>query len=375
MSWVARVDVHGHDVLVAYAQTFGYAFVGECGPGVVGDVVELYRGSDAGAPSHTVARSQLSVAYLHLSAVVIFRSVGSNVHGHDGLVVCLVEHPSLQSAVGLVAPVAFVRFVIDHIFRIAVGSAHGDVVVVAERDALCGGLPVVLVEQIVGGIAGIDARCCLGINHVAQDGTVGHLHAQVVGVADFGILHVEFDDAESGAQISIVAVDGDVVHRLVGGHVFVFVITDVGHRIVGMQQVDVLVVVNDYKLFGRSAPGDVCDARVGELSCLVVGIDTMVIHMVNEQRAAAQHEDIVACGFYIRHAAISQIGGPFSYGRLGDVACQEEQHQNDACNFSHISMFFEQCYLINESTNAFTALALWLMVFLMSLPSWANVLS
>ena len=107
--------------------------------------------------------------------------------------------------------------------------------------------------------------------------------SQNVGFCNLGILHVQFDDAEPRGQIGIVSADGDVIHRLVERHCLRIVVGNILRVEVIVQQVDIEVGIDYNQFLGGVVPRYEVYFRVRQGVHLVVGIHTLVVHVIREK--------------------------------------------------------------------------------------------
>ena len=171
--------------------------------------------------------------------------------------------------------------------------------------------PVVRIEQIRRERSH-DIRLLVysGIDVLSANGNGGDVFVELIGVADLGFRNVELHDAEARGEISILVADVDVVDGLVASDRLHVVFRHVHAIAVGLQQVDVLVVVDDNQSAGLLVPGDVGDAAIAQRIHLAERANTLIVNVIEIQIPAGEHKQLVASLLYFRDVGVGKIGAP-----------------------------------------------------------------
>ena len=185
----------------------------------------------------------------------------------------------------------------------------------------------VLVEDAAGNIGG----CCpvVGIEQVRRErshdvrllvhscidvlsanGNGGDVLIELIGVANLGFRNVELHDAKARGEISILVADVDIVDGLVAGNRLHVVFRHVHAIAVGLQQVDVLVVVDDNQSAGLLVPCNVGDAAIAQRIHLAKCANALIVDVVEIQVSAGEHKQLVASLLYFRDVGVGKIGAP-----------------------------------------------------------------
>ena len=192
--------------------------------------------------------------------------------------------------------------------------------------------PIGWVHHVGAESGAVDALSALGsIEISAFYITVCHGGMQIVGLADLSVLHIDLDDAETGGEIGVDAVDTHVVDGLVLGHALAVVVGQIGDVVVvaPAHQVDVLVTVDDDQPCCLLAPGDVADGAVAQSVALVKGAHLAVGGIVGEEIARGKHIESLAALLYPGDVVIGHICLPQTVVGMGEDCRDGKEHGED----------------------------------------------
>ena len=128
----------------------------------------------------------------------------------------------------------------------------------------------------------MSARLAVGIDIPVFYLAPVNLESELIGIADFAICHVHFDDAETVAEIGIFTIYIDIVYRFIAGGSSRIVIRKVlNFEITAVHQVDIGISVENQQASGSLVVGDVLDIAVAQIVYLAEGLDTLVVPVVD----------------------------------------------------------------------------------------------
>ena len=158
-------------------------------------------------------------------------------------------------------------------------------------------LPGGFLLQVLCAVAAPDAGGGAEVDVVVGGSTGGDGELEVVGGVDGACRHVHAEESESGADVGGLSLYLHVLHLFVlQGAVLELCEVDDIVVVLGGEEVDVAVVVDEDEAMGSGAVVQKLDADVVELVVLVEGGDGLVLGVVGHQFALHEGVDAVAGG-------------------------------------------------------------------------------
>ena len=186
--------------------------------------------------------------------------------------------------------------------------------------------PIISVEQVGRGGSMDDAGCCGCIDGVTIQANRIDCAAQFVGLCNLLLFHIHDQHAEVHREIRIVAIDIDVVDRLILNIGIVFQVGKIGDVVAFIHQVDVPVRIEEKKRICRSIVFHHADAVVTQ--SLFLGIEgyALIVLSINVQRTVGNGKDLRIAFRHFCRVVVGKIGLPGTVG-LCRRPSGTEQHE------------------------------------------------
>ena len=171
------------------------------------------------------------------------------------------------------------------------------------------------------------------MDSVAVNVSVVYFETKVVGVADFGIAHIHFHNAESCGEVSETAGVRDVVNGFVSHEIGIAIIAYVGHSSFIIHEVDIEILIHDDEFPDRLVIADFRDVAIVQAIYFAECGDAFVTGVVGIQTSGGQYIKLSAGLFHILHLTVREVGLPCSYagGGCGEGMEGAQQRNGHRC--------------------------------------------